>query len=381
MTLAARRLSLADATSLIDRAFSRGPAEWAVLSAAGSRVAAEEVHAARPIPRSDRAAVDGFAVAADATIGASSYNPLVLPVRAISAGDAIPPGCDAVIPLALAQPLPADFVECIEPLAPGENVEMRGSAAAPGALLASAGTLLSPAHLGVLAGAGLTGLRVTRRPVLRILVAPRGEATDSNGPMCETLVCRDGGVVIETLAVERSRQGIRSALEMAGADIALVVGGTGPGPDDHAAAALADAGELAFHGVALRPGETVGLGHTAGGVPVILLPGAPAACFVGYEMLAGRAVRHLGGRNPGLPYRSRVMRLARKIVSAIGTTEICPIRCTAGDAVEPLPSFAEIGLLAAIAADGFVIVAEGSEGRPQGAQVTVYLYEGKCIGG
>jgi molybdopterin molybdotransferase len=63
-------------------------------------------------------------------------------------------------------------------------------------------------------------------------------------------------------------------------------------------------------------------------------------------------------------------------VSAIGMTEICPVRHGAGDSVEPMPSFAETGLMAAVGADGFVIVPEGSEGHPQGGRVTVYLYEG-----
>jgi molybdopterin molybdotransferase len=67
---------------------------------------------------------------------------------------------------------------------------------------------------------------------------------------------------------------------------------------------------------------------------------------------------------------------ARKIVSAIGMIEICPVRCGAGDSIEPLPSFAETGLMAAVDADGFVIVPEGSEGHPQGSRVTAYLYEG-----
>jgi molybdopterin molybdotransferase len=162
----------------------------------------------------------------------------------------------------------------------------------------------------------------------------------------------------------------------AGVDIVLVIGGTGPGIDDHSAAALAEAGELAIHGVALRPGETAGLGRTVSGVPVVLLPGAPAACLWSYELFAGRVIRRLGGRGPELPYRSRAMITARKMVSAIGMTEICPVRCGLGDTVEPVPSFAETGLMAAVGADGFVIVPEGSEGHPQGARVTVYLYEG-----
>ena len=92
-------------------------------------------------------------------------------------------------------------------------------------------------------------------------------------------------------------------------------------------------------------------------------------------------VRRLGGRKPELPYRRCRMHTRRKIVSAIGMTEICPVRCAAHDIAEPLPSFGEIGMMAAVAADGFVIVPEASEGHPQGAPVTVYLYEGRCIDG
>ena len=69
------------------------------------------------------------------------------------------------------------------------------------------------------------------------------------------------------------------------------------------------------------------------------------------------------------------MTTARKVVSSLGMTEIFPVRCGPGDTVEPLPSFAETGLMAAVTADGFVIVPHGSEGFPQGARVRVYLYE------
>jgi molybdopterin molybdotransferase len=206
--------------------------------------------------------------------------------------------------------------------------------------------------------------------------AKAGAWEDSNGPMIRAAVERDGGVVGECVAVERDLMAIRAALVEAGADIGLVIGGTGPGTDDHSAAALAEAGELAIHSVGLRPGETAGLGRTVSGIPVVLLPGAPAACLWSYELFAGRAIRRLGGRSPALPYRSRDMITASKIVSALGMTEICPVRYGAGDSVEPLPSFTETGLMAAVGADGFVIVPQGSEGYPQGGRVIVYLYEG-----
>jgi molybdopterin molybdotransferase len=381
MNPAPRLLSLDMAISWVVDKVRRLPAETAPVLSACHRVLAEEIRLAHPIPITDRAALDGFAVAASATVGATSYNPLLLPLRAISAGDPMPPGSDAVIPLGLGQPQLPDTVECVEALAPGENVEALGSVAAPGALLSTAGTRLSPPHIGMLIAAGLMGVNVIRRPMVRIVAAPGSATPDSSGPMTRALVERDGGVVADAVTVERSQQGIRSALGAEGVDVVLVIGGTGPGADDHAAAALSEAGELAIHGVAFRPGETSGLGHARNGAPVMLLPGSPAACLFSYEMLAGRAVRHLGGRSPALPYRSRVMRTTRKIVSAIGMTEICPISCSGRDMAEPLPSFGEAGLMAVVAADGFVIVPEPSEGYPQGASVTVYLYEGSRIGG
>ena len=188
--------------------------------------------------------------------------------------------------------------------------------AAAGALLVPAGTQLSPPHIGMLICAGLVSVDVVQRPRVRIVVSPKNPEIDGNGPMIRGLVQRDGGVIADMIAAERTSQGIRNALEADGVDIVLVIGGTGPGTEDHAAAALAAAGELAIHGIALRPGETTGLGHTRSGVPVALLAGSPAACLFGYEMLAGRAVRRLGGRNPELPYRSAPMHTRRKIVSA-----------------------------------------------------------------
>jgi molybdopterin molybdotransferase len=76
---------------------------------------------------------------------------------------------------------------------------------------------------------------------------------------------RDGSVIGETLAVERNQMAVRAALVEFGADIVLAIGGTGPGIDDHSAAALAEAGELAIYGLALRPWETTGLGRTVSG--------------------------------------------------------------------------------------------------------------------
>jgi molybdopterin biosynthesis enzyme len=113
------------ATAWIDRATSPLPTESVSLFAAFARVLADGICAVQPIPLADCAALDGFVVAASATVGATSYNPLLLPLRAVSAGAAIPTGSDAVIPLGLAEPQPSNLVECVEAVAPGEMLRRK----------------------------------------------------------------------------------------------------------------------------------------------------------------------------------------------------------------------------------------------------------------
>ena len=369
--------SLGAALAWIDASVHPLEGEDAPLDEAIGSVLTREIRAERPIPHSNCAALDGFAVAADQTVGAGSYNPLSLPRIELSAGEALPSGMDAVVPIEHGAPDGAGNIVVVDTWAAGSNVDYRGAVVDAGTVLMPAGTVVGRHHVGVLAAAGFARLPVVRRPRVRIVQSglPRAGAADSNGPMLSTLIERDGGTALERGAISHGRSELAEALGADGSDIVLVVGGTGPGPEDESAAALAAAGEAAIHGVALKPGETARLGLTAAGVPIVLLPGSPAACLCCYELLAGRAIRRLGGHDASLPYRSRMMMTARKIVSGIGMTEIVPVRYQGENSVEPIASFSEIGLMAAASADGFVIVPETSEGYPPGASVTVYLYD------
>jgi molybdopterin molybdotransferase len=375
-----------------------GPEQVPVAEAAG-RILAEEVRAAFDLPPFDRAAVDGLAVRADETVGAGAYNPLPfrlapaaggeLPAGAavrLDAGEPLPRGADAVVPLDRVGAHDGAVCEVIEAVVAGNEVERAGAHGARGDVaVGGTGRRLGPGDIGVLASAGLVGVAVAGRPRVRCLVMegavdagvplPAGAVYDADGPMLGALIARDGGVAVARARVARDRAALCDALGGVVADMVLVVGGTGRGSNDHAAAALAEAGELAIHGVALRPGETAGLGRTAAGVPVVLLPGAPAACLWAYEMLAGRAIRRLGGHDPALPFARVEMTAARKIVSELGMTEVCAVRCVGGGGAEPLAPFAEAGLKAVTEGDGFVLVPEGSEGYQKGAAVTVYLYD------
>jgi molybdopterin molybdotransferase len=388
----AGRTSVADAVAWIDAQVAPLAAEMVALAHAAGRVLAQDAVATAAMPPADQAAIDGFALRGDETVGASAYNPrsfrlaaadgaVLAPgaARLVSAGDPLPVGADAVVALEHVQPGPSGSGEVIDAVAAGHGIEPRGRHVMPGTTLLEAGRRLHPHDIGLLAAAGITRVPVIGRPRVRCFlptvtsVGSGAPLADANGPLLQALIERDGGDAMELRRIGRDLAAIAQALRAVEADLVIVAGGTGRGADDQAAAALAEAGELAIHRLALHPGETAGLGRTPAGVPVLLLPGAPAACLWAYELLAGRAVRRRAGRNPALPFRRREMTTARKIVSAIGMTEIVPVRCLSEDRIEPVAS-AAAGIAAAVRPDGFVVISEGSEGVPAGAVVAVHLY-------
>jgi molybdopterin molybdotransferase len=136
---------------------------------------------------------------------------------------------------------------------------------------------------------------------------------------------------------------------------------------------IADSTKLEFAEIALTPGGSIAMGFTDS-ARLFSLPAAPVACFWAYEIVVGRAIRRLAGRNAMLPFRRGSMRLERKIVSTIGMTEICPVRRSNGG-VEPSPGNSPANLLALARSDGFVIVPEGSEGMPAGTILQIYMFD------
>jgi molybdopterin molybdotransferase len=375
------RRSVKDALDWIDAHVSPLAAETVPVAGAAGRVLAAPAFAMVDVPAFDRAAVDGIALRAEETLGASPYNPLsfgfaaadrALPVSGaamVSVAARLPGNADAVVPVDHVTLARAGVCEIIEPVVSGSFVEGAGSHAARGMALLPAGRRLLPHDVGLLVLGGVTRVPVVRRPTVRVLVI----AGVADGPLLGALIDRDSGGLVDLRPVERDRAALCDALAAPAADVVLVVS-VGNGAEDCAVGALSGAGELAIRGVALDPGEAAAIGRTDTGIPVFLLPGAPAACLWAYEFFAGRAIRRLAGHNPALPFRARAMRTSRKIVSAIGMTEICPVRCI-GDRAMPTASFAERGLMAASGADGFVVVPESSEGFAEGAVVTVYLYD------
>ncbi len=362
------RVSVQRACAWIDQETRCLETEEVSLDDAAGRVLGTDLSASDPIPPSDCATINGFAVLAATSLGAGTYSPITITAIPVEAGALMPPGTDTVVAADQVEPAGCELVELIEPVAVGINVERRGIVAEAGAFLAAAGTCLGPRHLGLAAQAGFSGLSVVRRPRVRLAIVgqARSGPNDGNGPMLRALIERDGGLPGNASLAEAFSPGV---------DIIVLAGDSGSGEDGELAAAMASAGSLEIHGVALIPGETAGFGRSADGTPALLLPGAPAGCYWNYELFAGRAIRRLAGRSPALPYTSRQVTTTRKIVSPIGMTEIWPVRRLADGQVEPDMSFVETGLRAAVAADGFVIVPAPSEGYPAGASVAAYFYD------
>lgn len=352
------------------------------VTAAVGRTLTAPIDAPADYPASPAAAVDGFALPAEATLGASDYNPLPFPLgpsgapvpapgraASVASGEPMPEGADAVIPLQDVE-LRDGVLEVFAPLAAGENVIPAGREVRAGDRFLEAGRVLRVADAALLTVLGLTAIPVVRRPRVRVLVL-REDVRDAGGLMVRSLVHRDGGLCPQPERVENAALG--DALARGGCDLLLLVGGSGFGSNDHAAHALSRAGEVVHRGVAINPGETASVGD-AGGVPVVVLPGVPLATLFAYDVLAGRAVRRLAGRDPGWPYGTRRAVLSRKISSGLGRLECCRVRIVDGHA-EPLAVSDGHTLSTVVRADGFVLVAPTSEGFAEGTEVTVYLYE------
>ena len=380
-------------------------AELVLLRNAAGRVLAASAVSDVDVPGFDRATMDGYAVAATSTEGATAYTRLPLTVIGdsmpgspfegiVSHGEAVRVMTGAPMPLGADAVLPAEWVDAeaddnglrsvsaLTGVSPGKNVGRRGEDIVSGATLLKSGRVLRPQDLGVLSSIGQGEACVVRQPHVRLAVTgnellPAGSRphdchiADANGPMLSALIERDGGVVDFPGLVLDDRDAILESLQ-ADADIVIVSGGSSVGIEDLAPMLVARHGELAVHGIAMRPSSPTGLGRIEHRL-IFLLPGNPVSSLCAYDFFAGRAIRALGGRSKEWPYRATRGRLNRKISSPIGRLDYARVKIV-GDLVEPLAVGGASLLSSTTRADGFVIVGDDSEGFGAGTDVKVCLY-------
>jgi molybdopterin biosynthesis enzyme len=270
---------------------------------------------------------------------------------------------------------PPDAVELSEaqshiiaPLASGEGTLSGGADADPKFPLRQAGDVLRHIDIAALAAAGVSRVMV-RAPRVRIIPA-RGSGDGIIREAIELLTQRlaDGGGQV-TVAQRTATVPLEDILAAGEADLVLIVGGSGVGKRDHSVEALARAGKVSFHGVAISPGETSAFGF-AGVTPVLILPARLDAVIAGWVMLAEPLLANLCGRSLVEPAVKGT--LVRKVTSTIGLDEIVPVR-REGDSLIPLPA-GYIALRTLAESDGLIIVPADREGFPEGAVVPVRLW-------
>jgi len=369
---------------------------------ASGRILAQKIISPTNVPNFDRSAMDGYALDAESTFGASSYNPLKFQVvgqvtpgvtynAVIQSGEALrimtggpmPKGTNAVLMAEKAE-IFDDKIQVMESVPPGKHVGKMGEDIQQDQVLFEKGRCLRPQDIGVLVSIGLEKIKVVRKPEVELLITgnellkpgekPSGvQIVDSNSVMLSPLIVRDGGVLKDVYHVPDKRELLSKHLISSGSDLICMTGGTSVGIDDHGPVLVDELGELLVHGIPMRPAAPTGFG-LIGDKKVFLLPGNPVSCLSAYDYFVRRALRMMGGRSEEWPYRSKIVKLATKISSEIGRIEYVRLRIENERAFIIAAGGASI-LTSTTQADGFLLTEEDSEGFAEGEQVPVWLYD------
>ena len=403
-----KRIPPAEAIQYLDSLLQdlHGQPESATAANACGRVLAKSIVSDVSIPAFRRSMMDGFAVHAADTSSADESSACTLRIVGTSmpgngwtgnlqsgeavrvmTGAPVPEAADAVIPFELTSTLPAG-VRISSPIAAGKNVSEIGEDIRSGQQLLEAGRSLRPQDIGLLSATGCSEITVIRRPRIRLIITgsellpagtrPHGHRiADSNGPMLEALVSRDGGTSLFHGITPDNPDTIRELLEEGlrdKADVLLVSGGSSAGDEDFAPDLIAQLGELPVHGISMRPGAPAGIGRI-GNCPVFLLPGNPVACLFAYDMFAARAVRQLGGRPQQWPYQPIESTLLKPLHSAIGRLDYARVRMSE-EGIMPIAISGGSVLSSTTVADGFVLIPPETDRIPAGDTARMWLYGG-----
>ena len=374
------------------------------------RICGDDIYSPCDIPPFDRSAVDGYAVRAEDTFGASPTNPVSLRiVGTIQAGDTpdkipdigegeaveiltgapLPRGANAVVMVEHSRKTGEDTVEVMKQVHPMQNVSRKGEDFQREDIVIRKGVRIRPWHIGALASLNITSIPVydyLRIAILSTgseLVEPgeetgEGKVINSSKPMLKALVremnciCIDLGTVEDELEVIASK--IREGLEKA--DMVIVTGGTSVGEKDLVPEAVSKAGlpGVVFHGVKIRPAKPTGAG-VVDGKPVFMLSGYPVSALIGFQTFVKPVIEKFYNMHREEPCKVRG-RLTRRVVNPVETRSFMRVKVEkrGGEyVVEPL-MLTGSGLLSTLTkANGILVIPEGVEGYDENEEVEVEL--------
>jgi molybdenum cofactor synthesis domain-containing protein len=396
-----KTMPLEEARAIMDRAIVPiERTERVSLQDANGRVLARDVVSDADVPPFSRAAMDGYAVRAADTSGATRQTPRALrrvaqvftgqvPARAVAAGECIevatgapmPDGADAVVIVEEAEAA-GDEVRVFAAAQPRQNIGRQGADIEKGQTVVTAGTLLNASRVGAIAALGVTAVEVYAKPRVAILstgdeivdpgapLAP-GQIYDINKFTLAAVVSDHGGspVPVRTAADSLDDLG-RAVEECLEEDLLVFSGGSSVGHRDLIMDVIAAKGEVLFHGIAVKPGKPTAFGRI-GGKLVFGMPGYPTSCLSNAYILLVPTLRRIA-RLPAQAVRSVTLPLGAGVNSVPDRHQFYSVRIANGTAV---PAFKASGDITSMSqADGYIEIAAGVERVEAGEIVEVKLF-------
>lgn len=361
------------------------------------RVTAEPLYAVISAPHYHACAMDGIALAANVTFGASATTPVIVQPDdyvVVDTGDPLPDGCDAVVMIEdvvfsegnTMEDLGSCPVTLFASVAPWGNVRQIGEDICAGEMLLTSNVRVQPAAMGAMLAAGVQTVNVIAKPRVGIIptgdevVPPSadpqpGDVMEFNSTIFSGMVRQWGGEPVVYPIVKDKPELVRDALKLAvdECDIVLLNAGSSAGRDDYSSRAVADVGELLYHGIAIKPGKPAILG-CAGPKAIIGVPGYPVSGIIVVESLLKPIIERLSGCSADHAETVEAT-LARPCTSSLKYEEFVRVRLgVVGDRVVATPLSRGAGVVTSfVKADGILTVPQNSEGYEAGEKVRVRL--------
>ncbi|MDK9707351.1 MAG: molybdopterin molybdotransferase MoeA [Desulforhopalus sp.] len=381
------------------------------LTEAFDRVLGEAIVSPQDLPAEARSTMDGFAVRAADTFGASQSAPCYLNITGevrmgeapkgqvepgachkIPTGGLLPPGADSVVMFEQTVPVDDTLIEIVKSVGSGSNVIGRGEDIGLGEVALAAGRLLRPQDIGLLAGLGISSVTVAKKIRVGILAtgdeiiphseAPQpGQIRNINSLALAGQVLRAGGLYTDYPIVSDRKEIFLPAIQQAirDNDIVLFSGGSSVGVRDLGEQVIEELGPpgVLVHGVTLKPGKPVLIGMS-GTTPIFGLPGHPVSAMVCFDFFVRPAMEYLCGMrdHSASSAPSITARLSRNLNSAPGRLDVVRVKLTKeGEAWTADPILGKSGSISTLSrAHGYFLIDEDSQGVTQNSMIQVYLY-------
>ena len=399
-------MDLPDVLKLIS-GFPQKQIETVSIAQSRDRILAEDIIADQNLPEFNRSVMDGYAVQAASTFGASEGNPALLAITGtvrmgettnitvrrgdavkVSTGGMIPEGADGVVMIEHTQMLDADTLEVFRSIAPGGNMIRKGEDFPKGSVILSRGCRLRSQEVGLLAAFGRTSVCVHQQPVAGVIstgdeIVPidqqpgPAQIRDINTYSLSALVTQCGGIPVSYGIVRDSFEDLRNTCRKAidASDMIIISGGSSVGTRDYtidAISALPES-EILVHGISISPGKPTILGRS-GRKMVWGLPGHVVSSMIVFHMVVKPFLEHLRGRSgQSGPDRTVSARLSRNLSSAQGRTDCVRVRLAEKDGTlwaDPILGKSAL-INTMVKADGIVVIGLNSEGLDKNTEVSV----------